>query len=65
MRVPTVTDHRRGEDHPASKLTESDVRELREKYREGWSWSAMGKAFGVSPFTAKLAATGVTWKHVV
>ena len=64
MRNPTITERLRGEAHPAAKLTESDVRAIREKYREGWSCMAIGKAFGVSRHTVKLAATGVTWKHV-
>jgi hypothetical protein len=55
----------RGSDSPMSKFTEAKVREMRAMHREGWSYSALGRAFGASHRAVRLAVLGLTWKHVL
>ena len=56
---------RRGSDSPRSKLTDTQVRVLRNRY---WvrceSAGALAKTFGIGRRTAYNAAVGITWKHV-
>jgi len=47
-----------------SKLTEADVRELRELRRAGWSTGKIGVRFGVSRATVCYALSGKTWTYV-
>lgn len=54
----------RGEDRPMSKLTDEDVRELRELRRRGWSYADLARHHGVAHATARKAALGLTWGHV-
>lgn len=53
-----------GEHHPGAKLSTADVIELRRRWRDGESWRALARAFGVSPRAANDAGTGVTFAHV-
>lgn len=56
---------RKGEDLPSSKLTESDVIDIRTLYATGWvTQRELGKAFGVSAFVVSCAVRRETWKHV-
>lgn len=55
----------RGEDHPASKLTEQAVREIREAYvpgKVGQRWLA--EMYGVSQSMIARILAGTAWKHV-
>lgn len=55
----------RGEDHPASKLTDQAVREIREAYRPGrvgQRWLA--EMYGVSQQRIARILAGTAWKHV-
>lgn len=54
----------RGEDNPASKLTEYKVILMRDLYRQGWGYVKLGQFFGVASGVARRAIRGKTWKHV-
>jgi hypothetical protein len=55
----------RGVRNPAAKLTEAEVRQIRQRYAEGGiSHRKLGSAFGVSESTVQHLITGRKWKHV-
>lgn len=55
----------RGEDHPTSVLTESDVRAMRDiRAKEGIPYYVIAGRFGVAQRTAYLAITRRTWAHI-
>lgn len=58
--VPRLT----GEKHPASKLTEENVIEMRNRVLRGESLVAVSADFSVTPETAHQAVFGKTWKNV-
>lgn len=54
----------RGEQRP-HKLTERNVREMREQYATGeWTITALAEEFGVSHEAARKVIHRLTWKHV-
>lgn len=53
-----------GEGHPAHKLTDERVRQLRADRASGMSFSKLAAKHGVSIATAFNAANGKTWSHV-
>lgn len=53
-----------GEDHPAARLTESFVLEIRERYAKGEAAVALAPEFGVSDRMIGLVARGEKWAHV-
>lgn len=53
-----------GEAHHRAKLTANQVREARELRAHGWSWPKLGRHFGVTHTTIRLAVTGRFWAHV-
>lgn len=56
---------KRGTRHHAVKLTEDDVREMRRLYAEGgWSYSQLGKRFGVNTSAAYKVVKRLLWKHL-
>jgi len=58
-------DWRRGTEHHAAKLTPDDVREMRRLYAEGgWSYSQLGKRFGVNTSAAYKIVKRLLWKHL-
>lgn len=48
----------------ACKLTEESVTQMREYYRNGWSFSAIAETFKISPESARGAIIGKRWSHV-
>lgn len=54
----------RGEDHANSKLTASQVREIRRLCEEGINQTEIGKRFSVSQSAVMAIRTGRTWKHL-
>ncbi len=54
----------RGIAHPNSKLTEDDIREIRELASEGLSQRKIAKQFGVTRGTIEPILKGETWTHV-
>lgn len=56
----------RGEEHHAAKLTEDRVRELRALHATGgWSYSQLGRRFGIGAPCAYKIAKRLLWKHVL
>lgn len=53
-----------GSKNHQSKLTEDDVRRMRELRATGVNYADLGKQFGVSGAVAHRAVTGRSWKHV-
>lgn len=51
-----------GEDHPHSRLTEDQVRKIREDSR---TQAVIAKDYGVGQMTISRIKTNTTWKHVV
>jgi hypothetical protein len=56
--------HVHGEDHPDSKLTEADVREIVERLRAGETQASIGRLYGVTQRVIWQIASGGRWKHV-
>lgn len=54
----------KGVTHPFAKLTEDNVREIRQLSNEGYSPRAIATIFGVSRGTIEPILKGETWKHV-
>lgn len=54
----------RGEDHPAHKMTEAGVRQLRDDRKAGLSYSRIAKKHGLSIATAYQIAQRKYWSHV-
>ena len=65
-----VGGHIEGKDYPRmrrrrrGKLSEEDVRQMRQLYKEGHSMSALAERFGVTDASISYAVRGKTWKHV-
>ncbi|MEV5930933.1 helix-turn-helix domain-containing protein [Streptomyces cellulosae] len=51
----------RGEDQRGARLTEDDVRKIRELLADDWTQTAAAKEFGVSPRTVSDIARGRRW----
>lgn len=54
----------RGERTPKAKLTETAVKEIRRRYADGESQTALGKAFGVSQPAIGHVVRGESWAHI-
>lgn len=58
-------DWKRGAAHHAAKLTPDDIREMRRLHAEGgWSYSQLGKRFGVNTSAAYKIVKRLLWKHL-
>jgi len=55
--------HTRGEQHPGSKLTERDVREIRE-LSKNMRQAGIARKYGVSRRAVGMILTGKNWAHV-
>lgn len=53
-----------GEGHPLARLTEDDVRAIRELSRAGWIQKRLAARFGVSPATIGKIVRRETWTHI-
>lgn len=56
--------HKRGVDHPMSKLTPQLVKQLRADRSRGLSFVAIASRHGVAMTTAYKAVRGITWKEI-
>lgn len=56
---------RRGERVPTSKLTATEVREIRAAVARGESGRGTAARYGVAPRTVRLIVEGKTWRHLV
>lgn len=55
-----------GSKHPLSKLTEVQVREMRERYQPGYGgYTRLAREYGVSPKTVGQIVKGKRWVHVM
>lgn len=54
----------RGEQHPKTSITETDVKDIRRRALNGESYSAIGRDLGLNVNTVLGIAKGRTWKHV-
>jgi hypothetical protein len=59
-----ATTHRIGERHPASKLTESAVLDIRRRLRSGESQKSIAAIHGIHQVGVSDIKLGYTWKHV-
>lgn len=55
---------KRGAEHGAAKLTESDVRSIRERYAGGETQRALAAAYGVSFGNIHLIVNRKNWQHL-
>jgi hypothetical protein len=55
----------RGPKNHAAKLTEADVRQIRERNKMGIPAHRLGPQFGVTPRAIRKVLSGKTWVHVV
>lgn len=56
-----------GSNHPESKLTEAQVKEIRNRYikgQKGSGYIALSKQYGVTPENIRRIVRGITWKRV-
>lgn len=54
----------RGTKNPKSKLTDDDIRAIRERLKSGETQRNIGKEFGVTDVTVSLIARNKIWTHV-
>jgi hypothetical protein len=55
----------RGAQQGAARLSKAQVREMRRLHATGtWSYSALGRRFGISGVGARKAVLGIHWRHV-
>jgi predicted DNA-binding protein YlxM (UPF0122 family) len=54
----------RGESHPLSKLTNVQVKQIRELYDQGFSINVIAKNYKVSTWNIKSIVTRKTWTHL-
>lgn len=55
----------RGENHVRNKLTEKQVKEIREKYKPGISFESIARKYGVSWQNIQSIVKRQIWKHVI
>ena len=53
-----------GEEHACSKLSESDVREIRRLREKGLSLESIARRYGVAKRTVFGVVSGSSWKHI-
>jgi hypothetical protein len=54
----------RGIDHGLSKLTDEQVRQLRQRYNCGCTQMSLAETFGISKHTVSRIVRRITWQHV-
>lgn len=56
--------NRRGENHPRAKLTNDQVRQIRDLYSKGFSTSVISRNFKVSKWNVDEIVKNHTWTHI-
>jgi predicted DNA-binding protein YlxM (UPF0122 family) len=56
--------NRRGENHPKAKLTNEQVRIIRELYSKGFSTNVIARNFKVSVWNIEEIVKRRTWTHI-
>jgi len=54
----------RGETHPSARLTDQNVREIRQLHAEGRSCLELGRMFSVTSMAISLIVRRHRWKHI-
>ena len=54
----------KGEQHHCSKLTEADVKQIREEWLPGDSGVSIAKEYGITPAAVYKILDGRSWKHI-
>ena len=54
----------RGENHPRSKLTSDQVKQIRELYKQGFSTNVISRNFKVSKWNVEQIVKNKTWTHL-
>ncbi len=55
---------RRGENHPRAKLTNEQVRQIRELFSKGFSTSVIARNYKVSKWNVEEIVKKRTWTHI-
>lgn len=63
MRVKAILEHR-GEYSPTHKLTDDDVRAIRQERLDGCTYRAIGERYGICASNVYWITSGQTWSHV-
>lgn len=56
--------HNKGERHPLAKLKESDIYDIHELYKKGWSMAELSRKYNVLDTTIFKIVKGITWAHL-
>lgn len=54
----------KGESHPKAKLTNDQVKQIRDLYSKGFSSNVIARNFKVSDWNIKEIVKRKTWKHI-
>lgn len=54
----------RGESHPRAKLTNEQVRQIRELYKQGFSTNVIARNYKVSKWNIEEIVKNKTWTHI-
>lgn len=54
----------RGESHPRAKLTNEQVRQIRELYKQGFSTNVIARNYKVSKWNVEQIVKNKTWTHL-
>ena len=55
---------RSGERSATAKLTEVQVREIRQLWREGWRYKQIAEKYDISPRYVWSVVSGINWRHL-
>lgn len=53
-----------GSENKASKITESDVRSIRDKFNNGYTAKMLGEEYGITAYTVYDVVHRRTWRHI-
>jgi len=54
----------RGENHPSAKLTNEQVKQIRELHNQGFSTNVIARNFKVSKWNVEQIVKNKTWTHI-
>lgn len=54
----------RGESHPRAKLTNEQVRQIRDLYKQGFSTNVIARNYKVSKWNVEEIVKNKTWTHI-
>ncbi len=62
--VHTHPEIRQGERNGRAKLTETQVKEVRERHARGETYAELGRYYGIRPEMASFIVRRIAWKHI-